>query len=76
MVWIILWANKWEDYSNYFGGRGRHFQELGHCPVFWPLMVSLGTAMAPVSMSFSMLMCYNEHVMSFKIYWKLNLLPS
>lgn len=19
MVWIILWANKWEDYSNYFG---------------------------------------------------------
>ena len=25
---------KQEDYSNYFGGRGGDFQELGHLPFF------------------------------------------
>ena len=37
---VISWANEWEDYSNYFGGRGGDFQELGpaHFLAFygWP----------------------------------------
>ena len=36
-----------------FWGRGRDFQELGHCPLFWPFMVGLGTVMAPVAVSFN-----------------------
>ena len=44
-------------------GRGTDFQELGHCPLFWPFMFSLGTVITPVGVSFSMLMYYSEHIM-------------
>ena len=44
-------------------GRGGDFQELGHCPLFDPY--GLGTAMAPVGVSFSLLMCYNERILRY-----------
>ena len=40
--------------------------------MFWPFTVVLGTVMTPVSMSFSMPMHYNGHIMRLKVYWKLN----
>ena len=43
-----------------FWGRGGDFQELPPPPTFWPFMVSLGTVMALVGVSFSMLRNYNE----------------
>ena len=33
IVWVISYANEWEDYSIYLGGRGGDFQELGHHPL-------------------------------------------
>ena len=30
IAWVISYANEWEDYPIYFGGRGGDFQELGH----------------------------------------------
>lgn len=37
------------------------FQELGYHPLA-DAMVSLGTVMAPVGVSFSLLICYNDHI--------------
>ena len=50
-------------------GRGGDFQELGHCPLF-----DLGIVMAPVGVSFSLLMCYSEHILRLRVYWKLTCL--
>ena len=41
-------------------GKGQRFPGNGLPPTFWPFIVSLGTVMAPVGVSFSMLMYYNE----------------
>ena len=57
-------------------GKGRGFPGIGPPPTFWPFQVSLGTVMAPVSVSFNMLMYYSEHIIRLKVYWKLNLLQS
>ena len=52
--WVISFANKWEDYFNYF----RDMVEISrnwatnHSLVFWQC---LGTAMAPLGVSFSLL---------------------
>ena len=54
-----------------FWGRGGDFQELGHHPLFWSLMVSLGTGTVPLGVSFSLLMCYNECTLRIKISLKL-----
>ena len=59
-----------------FGGRGRDFQELGHCPLFGLLWSVSELSQAPVGELFSMLIHYNEHIMRFKVYGKSNLLPS
>ena len=40
-----------------FWGRGGNFQKLGH---FLTFLVGLGIVMAPVDVSFSLLVCYNE----------------
>ena len=49
-----------------FWGRGGDFQELGHCPLFdlsgWP-----STVLAPVGVSFSLPMCYNERILRLKV---------
>jgi len=45
-----------------FGGRGWDFQESGHCPLFglygWPW-----NCLGLTGVSFSLLMCYHEHVL-------------
>ena len=44
---VISYANEWEDYSIYFGGRGGDFQELGRHSLLGLLTVSwhcLGTS--------------------------------
>ena len=43
-----------------FGGRGWRFPGIGPLPTFWSLKVYLGSVMAPLTVSFSLLMCYNE----------------
>ena len=57
-------------------GKGWGFPGIGPLPTFWPFMVSLGTVMALVGMSFSMLIYYNECIIRLKVYWKSNLPPS
>ena len=49
-----------------FWGRGRSFQELGHC-LLLTFVVGLRTVMAPVAVSCSMLMCYNELILRLKV---------
>ena len=34
---------------------------------FLMLMVGLGTVMAPMGVSFSLLMCYSEHILKLKV---------
>ena len=45
---------------------GQGFPGIGPRPIFW-IMVGLGTVMAPVGVSFSLLMCYNEHILRLKV---------
>ena len=45
-------------------------------PTFLTFVVSLGTIMVPVGVSFSLLTCYNEHILSLKVLWKATSLPS
>jgi len=40
IAWVISYANEWEDYSIYLGGRGGDSQELGHHPLLGLLTVS------------------------------------
>ena len=49
-------------------GKGQGFPGSGPPPTSWPFMVSLGIVMAPVGVSFSMLMCYKERIMRLKVY--------
>ena len=58
-----------------FGGRGGDFRNWATAH-FCPFMVSLGTVMAPVGVSFSMPMHYSEHTVKLKVNWKSNLPPS
>ena len=37
--WVISYANEWEDYSNYFRGRGGDFLDLGHRSLLGLLIV-------------------------------------
>ena len=48
--------------------KGQGFPGIGAPPTFWPFLVGLGTVMALVDMSFSMLMYYNVCVMRLKVY--------
>ena len=38
-----------------FQGKGQGFPGLGHCPLFWSLMVLRGTVMTALGVSFSLL---------------------
>lgn len=49
------------------------FLELGPLLTF---IVSLGNVMVPVGVSFSLLICYNQHIMRLKVQWKWTHLPS
>ena len=57
-------------------GKGWEFPGIGHHLHFWSFIDSLGTVMASLGESFSMLMYYNEHIMRLKGHWKSNLMPS
>ena len=54
-----------------FWGRGRSFQELGHC-LLLTFVVGLTTVTAPVAVSCSVLMCYNELILRLKVWWKVS----
>ena len=43
------------------------FPGIGPSPTFWPFMVGLGTVMAPVDVSFSVLIYYKENIMRLKV---------
>ena len=45
----------------------QRFPGIGPPLVFWSLMVSLGTVMAPLGVPFSLLMCYNQCILRIKI---------
>ena len=49
-----------------FGGRCGDFQERAITHIL-TLVVTLGTVIAPVGVSFSLLMCYNESILKLKI---------
>ena len=57
-------------------GKGQRFPGIGPPPIFWSLKVSLGTVLAPLGVSFSLLVCYNERILRIKIQSKLTCLPS
>ena len=48
-------------------GKGRGFPGVGPLPAFWSLIVDLGTVMVPLGVSFSLLLCYNEHILRIKV---------
>ena len=55
--WVISYANEWEDYSNYFGERveiSRNWA-IAHFFFFFFFGQCLGTVMAPLAVSFSLL---------------------
>ena len=43
-----------------FLGKGQRFPEIEPRPTFWSLLIGLGTALAPLGMSLSLLTCYSE----------------
>ena len=57
-------------------GKGWGFPGIGTTTHFLTFMVRPWTVMAPVGMSFSLLMCYSEHIMKLKVLWKSIHLPS
>ena len=65
MGWEISQANEWQDYSNYSGGKGGISRCLA--TVYFSWMVDLGTVTAPLTVSFSLLTCYNELKLSVKV---------
>ena len=57
-------------------GKGEGFPGIEPPPIICPFMDNLGPVMAPVDVSLSMLMHYNECIMRLKFYWKSNHPPS
>ena len=58
--------NEWEDYSNHFG-EGAEVSRNWTSASFWSLMVSLGTAIAPLNVSFGLWMYYSEDILKVKV---------
>ena len=56
--------------------KGQGFPGVGAPPTFWPFIVGFRTVMAPVGVSFSMLIYYSDCIIRLKVYWKSNLPPS
>ena len=48
-------------------GKGQGIPGIGPPPTFWPFIVGFRTVMAPVGVSFSLLMCYSEHILRLKV---------
>ena len=59
-------ADEWEEYSSYFGKEeevSRHWATAQ----FLTFLVCLGTIILPVSVSFSLLICYSECILRLKV---------
>ena len=56
--------------------KGQRFPGIRPSPTFWPLGVGLGTVRAPLGMSFSLLMCYNECILKTRVQLNFTCLPS
>ena len=50
-------------------GKGREFPRGRPPSTFWPFMVGLRTVMAPMGVSFNMLMCYSGCIKRLKVFW-------
>ena len=50
-------------------GEGWRVPGMGPPPTFLSLMVSLGTVMVPVGVSFVVLMCYSECILRVQLSW-------
>ena len=57
-------------------GTGQGFPGIGPPHTFWPFMVGLRTVTVLVGVPLSMLVYHNEPIVSLKVHWKLNPLPS
>ena len=49
-----------------FQRKGQGFPRIGQLPTFWPLTVGLRTVMAPVGVSFCLLMYHEKHILRLK----------
>ena len=47
--------------------KGWRFLGIGPPPTVWSLMVGLANVLVPLDVSFSLLMCYNEHTLRIKV---------
>ena len=56
--------------------KGWRFPRTGPPPTLGSLKVSLGSVMAPVGGSLSLLMCYSENILKLKVQWNSTCLPS
>ena len=65
---VISWANNWEDYSNYLAG----ISTTGPRP-FLAFYGQSCDCHEAVGVMCYMVMCYNEHIMRLKFYWKSDL---
>ena len=63
--WVIPYANEWEDCSNYFE-EGWRFPGIGPLPTLWSL-VNLGNVLAPLGVSFSLLIYSNDRILRVKV---------
>ena len=72
MGWVISWANEWEDYSNYFGDRAGISRNWATTQ-FLAFVAGLRTVVVLVGVPLSMLVYYNEPIVSLKVHWKVNL---
>ena len=57
-------------------GKGQGFPGIRPPSTFRSLLINFGTVMTLVSVSFSLLMCYTEHILRLKVEWKSTYLPS
>ena len=71
---VISYTNEWEDYSKHFE-EGWRFPGIGPLPTLWSL-VSLGNVLAPLGVSFSLLIYSSDHILRIKVQLKLTCLPS
>ena len=52
-------------------GKGWRFPGIGPSAPFGSSMVSLGTLLASMGVSLSLLICYNQCILRIKVWWKL-----
>ena len=82
MHWLISQANKWKDYSNYFGERVRiskilttsHFLSFYGWP--WKYVTAGCIIQCAVSFVLHVPLCYSAYIMKLEVSWRSTLPPS